>query len=98
VRRFALAFIVAMLTLSASGFSSLIATEPCTGSEPPGQRDSSCPPTCVTCGCCAQALEPVTVVVAASPDAVVSVIDVTLPGLPDTDPRPILHVPKLRFA
>jgi hypothetical protein len=98
VRRLALAYIVAMLTLSASGLSSLLIVEPCTGNEPPGQSDSACPPTCVTCGCCAQAVEPVAIVVTGVPDASVTDVNAALPGLPDTDPRPILHVPKLRLA
>jgi hypothetical protein len=98
VRRLALAFIVGMLTLSASGVSSLVMAEPCTGNEPPGQSDSACPPTCVTCGCCAQAAVTVAVAIAASPNVLVTSIDAVLPGLPDTDPRPILHVPKFRFA
>ena len=94
MRRVALAFIVATLTVSASGLCSLIVAEPCTGDEPPAQSDAACPPTCITCGCCAQAVEHATFVVAESPDVVVSDIDVALPGLLATDPRPILHVPK----
>jgi len=98
VKRFALAAVVALLTLSASGLSGLLITEPCAGNELAGQSDSACPPTCVTCGCCAQAVEPAAVVVASSPDELVSDIDLALPDLPDIDPRPILHVPKLRVA
>jgi len=67
VRRFALAIIVALLTFSASGVYALVIAEPCTGYEQPGQDDGACPPTCVTCGCCAQAVEPVAVVISAIP-------------------------------
>ena len=98
MRRFALVCVVVILTLSASGFPSLIVTEPCTDNEISTTKDSDCSPTCVTCGCCAQAVEPVGIVVAAMPEAVLSDTDAALPGLPDTDPRAILHVPKLRFA
>jgi hypothetical protein len=43
-------------------------------------------------------VEPVALIVAESPDAVISDIVAALPALPDTDPRPVLHVPKLRLA
>jgi len=59
VRRFALAIIVALSTFSASGAYALVITEPCTGYEQPGQDVGACPPTCVTCGCCALAVETV---------------------------------------
>lgn len=98
MRRLVLAFIVATLTLSASGLSSLMIAEPCTGNEPPGQSDSACPPTCVTCGCCAQAVEGVAVFVAVSPTGLVIDVDAVLQGLPHAEPRPILHVPKLRVT
>jgi hypothetical protein len=97
VRRFALAIIVGLLTLSASGLSGLVITEPCTGYELPGFDGGACPPTCVTCGCCAQAAEPVMIVVATSPDILIANVAAFLPDLPRTDPRDILHVPKLRL-
>ena len=97
VHRFVLAIIVGLLTLSASGVSSLVINEPCTGYELPGSDDGACPPTCVTCGCCAQAVEPVMVVVAASPDTLIADIAVFLPDLPRKNPRDILHVPKLHL-
>jgi len=96
VRRFVLAIIVGLLALSASNISSLVIDEPCTGDELPGS-DGTCPPTCVTCGCCAQAVEPVAIVVATSPDDRVVDIAAFLPDPPRTDPRDILHVPKLRI-
>jgi hypothetical protein len=97
VRRFALAIIVGLLTLSASGVSSLVINEPCTGYELAGSDDGACPPTCVTCGCCPQAVEPMTVVLLMSPDIVIADIPAFLPDLPRTDPRDILHVPKFRL-
>jgi len=98
VRRFALAVIVGLLTFSASGVYSLVIAEPCTGYEQPGQEDGACPPTCVTCGCCAQAAEPVTVTITSSFEAPVSDLGPVVAGLPTTGPRDILHVPKFRLA
>jgi hypothetical protein len=100
VRRFVLAFIVGLLTLSASGISSLIVDEPCTGFELSGQGedDGACPPTCVTCGCCAQAVDAVAFAIASSPDAPVSDLVAVLPDVLNADPRDILHVPKLLLA
>jgi hypothetical protein len=100
VRRFALAIIVGLLTLSASGVSTLIAGEPCTGYELAGQGedDNACPPTCVTCGCCAQAAEPVAVAVSSSPEIPLSNLITVLPRIPRTDPSDILHIPKLGLA
>ena len=99
VQRFALAIIVGLLTLSASGVSTLVAGEPCTGYEITGQGedDGACPPTCVTCGCCAQAAEPVGIAISSSLDIPVAHLIAVLPGIPRTDPLDILHVPKLRL-
>jgi len=97
VWRFALAIIAGLLTFSASGVYSLVINEPCTGYERPGSDDGACPPTCVTCGCCAQAVEPVTVVVAVSPDVPIADVPSFLPALPRIDPRDVLHIPKLRL-
>ena len=98
VRRFAFALIVSLLAFSASGVVSLVRAEPCTASEPAGRNDSDCPPTCVTCGCCAQAAETLMLAAVSSPDNPISDIVRALPRLPETDPRDILHVPKLRLA
>jgi hypothetical protein len=95
VRRFVLTVIVGLLTLSASGLSSLVVSEPCTGYELPGSDDGACPPTCVTCRCCAQAVEPLIVVLAISPDVRVADVASFLPDLLRTTSRDILHVPKL---
>jgi hypothetical protein len=97
VRRFALAVLVALLTLSASGVTRLVVPEPC-GSNEPARNDNACPPTCVTCGCCALAAEPVILTLSSSADVRVTDVVVPLPQLPTTDPRDILHVPKPRLA
>jgi len=99
MRRFALAIIVAVLTFSASGVSALAIAEPCTGGyEQPGQEDGACPPTCVTSGCCPQAVEPVILSATTSPEAPVVEIDLLIPRLPQNRAREILHVPKLGLA
>jgi hypothetical protein len=100
VRRFAFAIIVGLLTLSASGLSALAVGEPCTGFELTGQGedDGGCPPTCVTCGCCAQAAVTVSIAVSSSPDIPVSDVIAALPRIPRTDPFDILHVPKHALA
>jgi hypothetical protein len=98
VRRFALAIVVALLTISASGVSSLVIPEPCTGYEQPGREDGACAPSCVTCGCCAQAAEAVLVVETNSPRRSVADSVSALPRLVKTEPRAILHVPKSRLA
>jgi hypothetical protein len=98
VRRFALAIIVALLAFNASGVVSLVRAEPCTANESAGSDDSDCPPTCVTCGCCARPAEPVALTAMSSPEAPVSEILLAPPQLPKTNPRDILHVPKRRLA
>ena len=98
VARFALGIIVGLLTFNASGVVSLVRAEPCTIDEPAGRDDNACPPTCVTCGCCTRSAETVALVVIGSPDSLVSDVQAALPQLPKTDPRDILHVPKLRLA
>jgi hypothetical protein len=98
VRRLALAILVGLLTVSASGVMSLAIGEPCTGYQQLGQDDAACPPTCVTCGCCAQAVEPVALFVSTTSDVPLADIPDVLPGVPRTTPRDILHVPKLRLA
>jgi hypothetical protein len=100
VARFAIALAVGLLTLSASGVSSLIVPEPCTGYELTGQGedDGGCPPTCLTCGCCAQAAEAVSFAAASSPDTPTCELAIVLPDIPNADPRDILHVPKLALA
>jgi hypothetical protein len=99
VRRFILALIVGVLALSASGVTSLIVGEPCAGFElTQGEDDGACPPTCVTCGCCAQAAEFIAIAIASSPDLPVAHLIAVPPGIPRTHPLDILHVPTLRLA
>jgi hypothetical protein len=94
VRRILLAIVVGMLMLSASGLSALVVPEPCAGYEQAGRDDGGCPPTCVTCGCCAQAAEMVMLRTAVSPDAPIAAILAPPSRLPQARARDILHVPK----
>lgn len=98
MRRFALAIIIVLLTFGASGASALVVDEPCTGYEQQGQDDRACPPTCITCGCCAQAAETATLRIAAAPAVTLAPAQSRAPHLPNVQPRDILHVPKLRLA
>jgi hypothetical protein len=98
VRRLALACLVSLLAFSASGAAALLVQEPCSPFEAADADEAACPPTCVTCGCCGQAVEPVIVAVTSSPDCLVSNVLPPLPRLPIADPRDILHVPKLPAA
>jgi len=99
VRRLALAIVVAILAFSASGAEGLFCAEPCTPYEQSQSRDTACPPTCVTCGCCALAVE-----ATAAPEtdpSLVGAMALCLPlisPLPASDPGDILHVPRLRSA
>jgi hypothetical protein len=98
VWRFALASIVAVLTFNASGVSRLVIAEPCTIYEQGESDDRACPPSCVTCGCCAQAAEPATIRLTDSLEVLVAEIGTVIPRPPKTRPRDILHVPKPRLA
>jgi hypothetical protein len=98
MRRFALTFVVALLAFTASGVSALIVAEPCSASEQAEREHGACAPTCVTCGCCAQAVEPVTLGIASSPEIPVDSVQTLIPRLPKTQIRDILHVPKPRIA
>jgi hypothetical protein len=98
VHRFASALLVGLLAFNASGVISLIVSEPCTGYELPGQDDGGCPPTCVTCGCCAQSIEPVAMPEAGAQARPVADVTAVPPAPLDLDPRDILHVPKPLLA
>jgi hypothetical protein len=100
MRRPLLALLVGLLALSASGVSSLIVDEPCTGFELAGQGedDGACPPTCLTCGCCAQAIEAIVLAVASSPDTPIEERVAVLLDALNADPRDILHVPRSVLA
>jgi len=93
--RLALVFLVALLSLSASGAQALIIPETCELYEQGGEaEDRDCSPTCVTCGCCGQAVEPLVVSLPFS--AVTLVGDLAESPLValTVDPADILHVPK----
>jgi hypothetical protein len=98
VRRLALALLVGMLSFSATGVANVMIGEPCLTFTQSPEDDGNCPPTCVTCGCCAQAAEPTAFIVASSPDTPVPHFDDVLPAFTETDPRDILHVPKPHSA
>jgi hypothetical protein len=72
--------------------------EPCADFEQSQSGDSACPPTCVTCGCCAQAIEPQSLHVAILVQAALPITTAVIPDLLKTDPGDILHVPKPRLA
>lgn len=92
--RFALAIVVGLLVFSASGLSGLVVDEPCTGYEQSDSADSACPPTCVTCGCCAQGVETLTLAVSSAPDTPSPDMAAALRDMPNAHPHDILHVPK----
>jgi hypothetical protein len=99
VRRVLLAVLVAMLSVSASGVSVMIVGEPCQSSEAGSSRDDGdCPPTCATCGCCAQAVEPVVLTIPVSSEFIVTHLHPIIPRLPKSEGRDIFHVPKARPA
>ena len=81
-----------MLTLS--GVTAVAVGEPCSGFEQTTSDHNSCPPTCVTCGCCAQAVEPTAVHVEASPKPSPVAPPPLIVRIPDASPLGVLHVPK----
>ena len=92
VRPFALALLVALLGFSVSGIASLVEPEGCAFAERTSHQD--CAPTCVTCGCCAQAVEP-------SLSVAIEVVELKVVTSPTptylllkAEPRDVLHVPK----
>ena len=98
MRRLVLGLVVTVLSISASGVPRLVVDEPCPAFALGAEDDGDCPPTCVTCGCCAQAAETGAIVVADSLDIPIIHSAAVLPRFTETDPRDILHVPKLRSA
>ena len=87
-----------MLTFSASGVSALVTAEPCAAFEQTAQDDGACAPTCVTCGCCAMAVEATVVTMAATPAVLVAEVSPLVPPVLPSASHDILHVPKLRAA
>ena len=94
MRRLFLALIVALLTFSASGVTAAVVAESCSMIEQRETQHSDCPPMCVTCGCCVQAVEPADIVVYSTFEAPVG--DPAIPEyrLIKFEPRDVLHVPK----
>ena len=56
------------------------------------------PPTCVTCGCCGQAVEPAMLGVTSAPNIPAPHNIARLRQFPQTHPLDILHVPKRILA
>lgn len=98
MRRVLLALVVALLTVSASGIPALAIAEPCSSAAETGHDDGTCSPTCVTCGCCAQAVEPVILPITPAVEIPVAEIVSIIPRAPRTRHRDILHVPKTLVA
>lgn len=94
VRRLFTLVAVLLLSLSASGAAAVVLDEPCIGAEQTTREDGACPPTCVTCGCCAQAAEPLLMHVVVSETTAVTRFLSAIPQLPSTPARDILHVPR----
>jgi hypothetical protein len=86
------------MVFGVSGVLSFVTTEPCSVLEQPWQDDGACPPTCVTCGCCAQSVEAVSLPITSALEAVIADIHPFIPRLPKTAPHDILHVPKQHFV
>jgi hypothetical protein len=89
---------VALLMFNAAGVSALIVDDACSLFEQADGADRDCPPTCVTCGCCAQAVEPGTVIVPMSLRVPAARPSVEPVRFLTTEPIDVLHVPKRRRA
>lgn len=85
--------IVALLLCDTSGLVAFVSPETCT-SVSDTAPDSSCPPTCVRCGCCAQPIVPVAIAPVAQSQLCSSNPEPIRRLLPAGAPRDILHVPK----
>ncbi len=82
-----------LLALGVSGVASLVVPEPCAAVASTGD-DGTCPPTCVTCGCCHHAVDVTSVLpILVSPTPPTEATE-PLRSLSDRDPRDILHVPR----
>ena len=93
MQRLLLALVVSVLSFSASGFAAALTVEVC-GITEQNDADADCPPTCVTCGCCVQAVEPAGTICQATFDAPVPdpVLPIVRPA--QFEPLDVLHVPK----
>jgi len=95
VRRFVFVILVVLLSVSASGVTALVLHERCGAVEQTRGGDTNCPPTCVTCGCCAQPIEPVVISPVSSPLTPSLAADVpSTSNLSPANQRDVLHVPK----
>jgi hypothetical protein len=94
VRHILRLLVVALLIFSASGVSALVVDDACSLFEQADVTDRDCLPTCVTCGCCAQAVEPGTFVVSLSLRVPAVRPSAEPIRYPTTDPLDVLHVPK----
>ena len=92
--RLALALLVTVLSFSASGLMTVLVDEPCSPTESSSQRDTDCPPTCATCGCCVQPTEVARVMMTFAPESVTTVEPGLVARVPDSEPQDILHVPR----
>ena len=93
MRRLALALVIGLISFSTSGMATLFVPEACALFERAGD-DRDCPPTCVTCGCCGQAVEPVVIPIGSSPEHLLTHLALLPRRILDTIPADILHVPK----
>ncbi|MEO8358429.1 MAG: hypothetical protein ABI672_00240 [Vicinamibacteria bacterium] len=94
MKRLSLIAVVALLVLSASGLLSISFADPCETSSADSGGDQSCPPNCFTCGCCAQAMVPVTVQILANAEEAVPFVAMAPLPTASGEPHGILHVPK----
>jgi hypothetical protein len=95
LRHFALALVVAILTLNASGLTALVVPEPCSVTESASAADGRCPPTCVRCGCCAQPAVPTPFERIVSAEFVTPQAPLAAFNALSSVDRDILHVPKI---
>ena len=96
--RLALVIIVGLLSISASGALTVVVGEPIARVTQTPEHDADCPPTCVTCGCCAQAVEPAVIAIAYLSAASVPDLVAVIPAAPKARSHDILHVPKPHAA
>jgi len=94
VQRLLRLLVAGLLMFTVSGLSALIVDEQCSLYEQPQGADRDCPPTCVTCGCCAQAVEPGTLHVALVLRVPATRASTEPVRFPTTDPLDVLHVPR----
>ena len=94
MRRASLLLLVFMMSVNFSGIASLVFPEPCTIVEDSDAAESTCPPSCVRCGCCAQPIvAPLSVLLTfEAPLTAAAEMKPAAPALGDA--REILHVPK----